>query len=131
MTALRPILNASLPSAFREIRLTLAREPDRPEGDEMIKYVFIAPLSPEGKIDAELWRRHRDACRVARSRPGKPDIQGHLIHRAGGSWAFHYESIADDVGFHFQDEHFVEGEYVSVREAGKFRPFRVAQVERL
>ena len=30
---LKPILNASLPAQFRQIRIVLAREPGHPEGD--------------------------------------------------------------------------------------------------
>jgi len=127
----QPILNTSLPPTFREIRMTLAKEPEHPEGDAAIKYVFVAPLTPDGKIDASLWRRHREACRVTRSRPGTSDVHGHLIHRPGGSWAFHYENIADDIGFHFSDEQFRQGEYVSIREAGKFHPFQVTLVRHL
>jgi len=124
----QPILSASLPPGFREIRLTLATESEHPASDPDVRYVFIAPLGPDGRIDAVLWKRHREACRVVRSRSGAPDVQGHLIHRPGGSWAFHYENIADDVGFHFTDEQFHQGECVSIREAGKFHRFEVAFV---
>ena len=66
---LKPILNASLPAQFRQIRIALAREPGHPEGDDEIAYIFVAPLDAEGRIDPKLWREHRDACRVARQRP--------------------------------------------------------------
>lgn len=129
-----PILNSSLPPSFRSIRLELAREPDHPTGNAGVAYVVLAPLDPNGKIDAELWRQHREACRVARLRPGKDQDTGHLVHRPGGSWAFHYDGnseIADEAGYHFSDEQFVPGEYVSLREGEVMRTFKVAAVTRL
>ena len=84
----KPILNASLPPQFRQFRLALAREPDHPEGDAEVAYIIVAPLNSEDRIDAGLWREHRDACRVVRQRPDRPDQHGHLVHRPGGGWAF-------------------------------------------
>ena len=65
-----PILNASLPAQFRQFRLALAREPGHPEGDAEVAYIIVAPLDSEDRIDAGLWREHREACRVVRQRPG-------------------------------------------------------------
>lgn len=62
-------LNSRLPRSFREIRLELAREKDHPEGDRAIGYTLIAPLDNEGRIDAETWQSHREACKVVRRRP--------------------------------------------------------------
>ena len=76
----KPILNTSLPSQFRQIRLELAREPGHPEGDAAIAYVIVAPLDSDGRIDPKLWREHRDACRIARLRPDEDDKRGHLVH---------------------------------------------------
>ena len=127
-----PILNTSLPSSFRQIRIDLAREPDHPEGAHDIAYVLVAPLDDDGHIDPELWREHREASRVARLRPGEVTVHGHLVHRWGGSWAFEYgANIPDEPGYHFNDERFVPGEYVSVNEKGRMRPFRVVSVARL
>lgn len=122
------VLNSSLPASFRQIRLELAREPGHPVGDAGIAYVIVAPLDLDNRIDPDLWKRHREACRVARFRPGKDDDLGHLVHRTGGAWAFQYDissNSADDVGYHFSDEHFVPGEYVSISEDGKMHTFRV------
>ena len=129
----KPILNASLPSQFRQIRLELAREPGHPEGDAAIAYVIVAPLDSDGRIDPKLWREHRDACRIARLRPDEDDKRGHLVHRPGGGWALHYDGEArpDDVGFHFADECFVPGEYVSINEAGKMHTYRVTAASHL
>jgi hypothetical protein len=131
----KPILNSSLPPQFRQFRLALAREPGHPDGDDEVAYIILAPLDSEDRIDAALWREHRDACRVVRQRPGEPDKHGHLVHRPGGGWAFHYEdgdsSVPDEVGYHFADERFMVGEYVSLNEGGKMHTYRVTTVSYL
>lgn len=126
-----PILNSSLPPAFRKMHLTLARERDHPAGDEKVGYVLVAPLTSDGKIDPGIWRDYKEACRVTRLRPDEADVHGHLVRRPGGTWAFRYETAPDETGYHFEDERFVIGEYVSIREGGEAHPFRVVQVERL
>lgn len=127
-TQRQPILNASLPAQFRQIRIALAREPGHPDGDAEVAYIMVAPLDAEDRIDAKLWKAHRDACRIVRQRPDEPDRLGNLVHRQGGGWAFHYDGEAappDDVGYHFADERFVVGEYVSLNENGKMHTYRV------
>jgi hypothetical protein len=133
-TRSKPILNTSLPAQFRQIRLELAREPDHPEGEHGVAYTIVAPLNSDGRIDPKLWKSHREACRVARRRSKEADQLGHLVHRPGGNWEFHYNGSAnlpDESGYHFADEHFVVGEYVSVSERGKMHTYRVTSVERL
>ncbi len=129
------ILNSSLPSSFRQIRLELAREPGHPEGEAGIAYIVIAPLDDNGRIDPEQWKKHREACRVARFRPDEDDRRGHLVHRPGGSWAFQYDITGDpgpdETGYHFQDECFVQDEYVSINDSGKMHTFRVVSVAHL
>ena len=130
---LKPILNASLPAQFRQIRIVLAREPGHPEGDNDIAYIFVAPVDSEGRIDPKLWRANREACRVSRQRPNEQDQLGHLVHRSGG-WSFHYDGDADlpdDVGFQFADERFVVGEYVSINEHGRMHTYRVTTASHL
>lgn len=130
----KPILNASLPAQFRQIRIELAREPGHPEGDSAVAYVIIAPLDADDRIDPMLWRDHREACRIARLRPGQQDNHGRLLHRQGGSWAFHYDTGAntpDEVGFHFADQRFETGEYVTINERGKMHTYRVVSVNHL
>ena len=132
-TESKPIMNTSLPSQFRQIRIELAREPGHPEGERSVAYIIVAPLDAEDRIDAKLWRAHREACRIARLHPDQEDRRGHLVHRQGGGWAFHYDADPrpDDVGFHFADERFVTGEYVSINESGKMHTYRVASVSHL
>jgi hypothetical protein len=116
------------------VRLELARDPQHPDGSSQHGYEFIAPLQSDGHIDAEEWRRHRGKCRVQRFWPGEPEEHGHLLHRPGGSWAFHYDVKGDpdedEPGFKFDSHVFQEGEYVSLREQdGEMRTFRVASVK--
>jgi hypothetical protein len=130
----KPILNASLPVQFRQIRIALAREPGHADGDNEVAYIFVAPLDTEGRIDSKLWRAHREACRVARQRPNEEDRLGHLVYHAGGAWGFHYDdeaNLADEAGYHFADERFVVGEYVSINERGKMHTYRVTTVSHL
>ena len=105
-----------------------------PEGDSAVAYVIIAPLDADDRIDPMLWRDHREACRIARLRPGQQDNHGRLVHRQGGSWAFHYDTGAntpDEVGFHFADQRFETGEYVTINEGGKMHTYRVVSVNHL
>jgi len=130
----KPILNASLPAQFRQIRIVLAREPGHPEGDDEVAYIFVAPVDTEGRIDSKIWQAHREACRVARQRPNEQDQLGNLVHHPGGAWGFHYDgdtSLPDDLGYHFADERFVVGEYVSINERGKMHTYRVTTVSHL
>lgn len=122
----------TLPSSFRKIRLELAREKGHPAGSAGRGYIIVAPLDQARRFDAAAWKAHRDACRVVRFRSGEDDDIGHLVHRPGGSWAFHYDIRGDEddeAGYHFQDECFDVGEYVSVREADATHTYRVISVE--
>lgn len=123
-----------LPRAFRKIRLELAREKGHPAGSAGRGYIIVAPLNQERRFDPETWKTYRDACRVVRFRSGEDDDIGHLVHRPGGSWAFRYDIRGDEddeAGYHFQDERFEIGEYVSVREADATHTYRVMSVEPL
>ncbi|SHO62348.1 hypothetical protein SAMN02745172_00953 [Pseudoxanthobacter soli DSM 19599] len=122
---------AALPQAFRRIRLDLAREKGHPEGSNSHTYAFVAPLDVNGHISPELWAAHREVCRAVRNRDGEQSI-GHLVRRPGGSWAFRYPADAhldDEAGYHFGDERFLIGEYVSIHEHDGMHTFRVIAVE--
>jgi hypothetical protein len=86
----------TLPRSFRKIRLELAREKGRPAGSASSGYIIVAPLDQDRRFDPEVWKEYRDACRVVRFRPGEDDDIGHLVHRRGGSWAFHYDIRGDE-----------------------------------
>lgn len=122
-----------LPRAFHQIRLELAREPQHPEGDAKASYLITAPLDTEKRLDASLWKSHRDNCRVVRLRANDKDV-GHLVHGPGGNWSFRYDiygNAADEIGLKLQDEKFVTGEYISVREGDFVHTYRVTSVEHL
>ncbi len=115
------------------IRLELARDPAHPSGSAAHGYEFVAPLDAAGHIDAEGWRKARDRCRVRRFWEGDPDEMGHLVHRRGGSWAFHYDVAGDpgedEPGSKFDAHAFQLGEYVSLREPdGELMTFQVVSV---
>ena len=96
-----------------------------------------APLDASGHIDAELWRKHRDHCRVRRFWEGERDEVGRLVHRPGGAaharWVFDYEGVADEddeAGYRFGAHAFRPGEYVSIRdEDEEMHTFQVVSVE--
>lgn len=130
----RPVHAADLPNNFRRIRLELAREPGHPMGSARIGYTLLVPLDENDRIDADTWKAHRDACRVVRFRPDEDDEIGHLVRKPGGSWALHYDVSGDDddeAGYRFNDERFVVGEYVSIRDDDGMHTFRVVSVEHL
>lgn len=118
---------------LRRVRLELARDPDFPRGSRERGYDFIAPLDEDGHIDHEAWKQLKDRCRVRRFWATQPDEIGHIVHKPGGGWAFHYDIHGDpshdDTGYRFDQHAFLPGEYVSIREQdGVMRAFFVASV---
>ncbi len=123
-----------LPRSFRRIRLALAREKDHPTGSHLHGYEFAAPLDEQGRIDPEIWKKHREACRVRRFRPGEADDIGHLVRKPGGSWAFRYDIDGDEddePGHRLGEERFAIGEYVSFYddEDEEMHAYQVVSVE--
>jgi len=120
--------------SLKRIRLTLARDPDAPVGNDHCGYQFVAPIQADGHIDVEGWRKHKADCSVRRFWQGEDDEHGHLIHTRGRTWAFHYDidgdADDDEPGYKFDSHVFKPGEYVSIREHdGRMRTFKVAAVE--
>ena len=123
-------------SVMKRVRLELARDPEYPAGSHHHGYEFAAPLDDEGRIDAAEWKKQRERCRVRRFWGDESDEVGHIIHRPGGGWAFHYDihgrGEGDESGFRFDKHAFKPGEYVSIREHdGVLRTFRVMAVSDL
>jgi hypothetical protein len=116
--------------AMKHIRLQLARSREFPAGSARHGYDLIAPLDRNGHIDPELWREHREACRVRRFWHDEDDAVGHLVHKSGGAeharWAFEYGRGAaedDEAGFRLGLHTFSPGEYVSIQDlAASFTP---------
>jgi hypothetical protein len=127
----------ALPNAFKRIRLNLARSKEFPKGSSRHGYEFVAPLDSNGHIDAQLWKQHRDHCRVRRFWEGEEDEHGLLVHQPGGKghgrWVFDYDQTADtddESGYCFGAHVFRPGEYVSIRnEEGEMHTFQVVTVE--
>lgn len=117
---------------LKNIRLNLARTKEFPAGSDRHGYRFTAPLDENGHLDAEGWKEHRDRCRVVRFWGDEEDDIGHLVHRPGGSWGFHYDvsgDEGDEAGFKLGSHDFRPGEYVSVRDDdGELHTFRVVSV---
>ena len=117
---------------LKKIRLNLARTKEFPQGSARHGYEFTAPLDETGHIDAALWKKERDHCRVRRFWGSEEEEIGHLIHRPGGSWAFHYDIDGDDddeAGYRFGAHAFNPGEYVSIKdEDGDMHTFQVVTV---
>jgi len=84
-----------VPPEFQIVKLRLAREKGHPAGDLSHGYDILMPLDDDGHILPDLWRKHRDLCRVRRFRPGEEDKHGMLARRPGGSWYFDYNRDDD------------------------------------
>jgi hypothetical protein len=117
---------------LNRIRLNLARSKEFPEGSAHHGYEFVAPLSDDGRIDAEAFEAEPDKCTVRRFWDDEADEVGHLVKGETG-WAFRYdvagEEDDEETGFRFDQHVFRTGEYVSVREHdGVLRTFQVISV---
>ena len=121
---------------LRRVRLELARDHEFPNGSSERGYDLIAPLDREGHIALAAWKALKDRCRVRRFWAHEADEVGHIIHKRGNVWAFHYDIHGDpshdEAGFRFDSHAFLPGEYVSIKEQdGVLRTFRVASVREL
>ena len=80
------------PYALRRVILHAARSKEYPAGSIRRGYDFIAPLTPEGRIDRDGWKTHRGECFAHRFWDDEPAQRGLLVHRAGGrggsTWGF-------------------------------------------
>jgi hypothetical protein len=127
----------SLPHALKRIRLHLARSKAFPQGSSHHGYEFVAPINANGHIDPDLWRQHREHCRVRRFWNGEPEQVGRLLHKPGGAeharWVFDYDASRtddDEAGYRFGGHAFAPGEYVSITEDdGDVHTFKVMSVE--
>ncbi|ODN71272.1 hypothetical protein [Methylobrevis pamukkalensis] len=124
-------MTTTLPKSFRHIRLELAREKDHPQGDAGHGYDILLPLKDDGAIDTASLGGEA-VCRVRRFRSDENDRIGKLVRSGGGRWKIDYDKsddADDELAFHFEAEHFVAGEYVSIREDdGELHTFQVVAV---
>ena len=127
----------TLPHTFKRIRLNLARSKEFPQGSDKHGYEFVAPLDAGGHIDAALWQKDREHCRVRRFWEGEDDEIGMVVHKPGGPeharWVFDYDTARsddDESGYRFGVHAFAPGEYVSIRDDDEeLHTFRVVTVE--
>jgi len=118
---------------LNRIVLELAREPGHPEGDANDRYVIVAPLHADGRLDGEAWKAVRDSCRVVRETAGAEASLGHLVHGPGGRWILTFDITndrPDETGFRFEIEPFVSAEYVSIERGDETHVFRVVTAAR-
>lgn len=112
--------------------LRLGRNPDAgfPDGANDYGYVIQAPLDAEGKLDAALWREHKERCTVRRFHPQESASDGWL-RRRGENWYFWYDEAdegPEEPLFKLGAKELRPGEYVTVREGdGDVLTFRVAE----
>ena len=137
MTATKPstpeVTAGQADRMLQRVRLELARCHDFPNGSHAHGYDFIVPIDQNGHIDLDAWRLVRERCRVRRFWEGDPDEVGHVVHKRGGAWAFHYDirgdAAHDEPGYHFETHKLMPGEYVSIKEQdGVLRAFFVKSV---
>lgn len=89
-----------LPHVLKRITLHLARLKEFPSGSASHGYEFVAPLDPQGHIDAHLWQKYREHCGVRRFWNGDDEQIGRLVHKPGGAeharWVFDYDAASTD-----------------------------------
>jgi hypothetical protein len=124
---------AAAEKLLRYIHLELARDHGHPSGSAQHRYEFIAPLDVDGRISPDAWKQVRERCRVKHVSDDEPAEVGHLVHKPGGAWAFHYDvhgdTGQDETGYRFNEHRFAPGEYVSIKEQdGTLRTFLVKAV---
>jgi hypothetical protein len=122
--------------AFKRILLHLARSKEFPSGSVHHGYELIAPLDGKGHIDVQIWKEHRDRCRVRRFWNGEGEQAGFLVHKPGGSeharWIFDYDAARtddDEAGYRFGAHVFAPGEYLTLRDMAGEHTFRIVSVE--
>ena len=123
------------PSKARLSRIVmrLARNPgtEFADGDDHRGYALVAPLTPDGHLDAAAYAKAKAACTVRRFAPDEDPADGRLVH-SGQRWSFDYEggqAAADEPGYRLGQHRFAVGEYVSITdEDGRLLTYKVTEV---
>jgi hypothetical protein len=118
------------------ITLRLARNPstDFVEGDPERGYVLMAPLTDEGKIDADVYAAAKAACTVRRFGPDMDAAEGKLKRHAS-DWYFDYDALKtsdDEPVFKLGDHRFLPGDYITITdEDGTPLTYQVSETEQV
>ncbi len=121
--------------ALFRIVMRLARNPGAQfsEADDHRGYTLVAPLTPQGRLDEEAYRSHRNDCSVRRFAPDEEPQLGRLL-RHGQRWVFDYGALAEaeEPVFRLGDHRFATGEYVSITdEDGELLTYKVTEVSQV
>jgi hypothetical protein len=119
--------------SLSRIVMRLARNPGAGfiGGDDHRGYALVAPLTAEGRLDAEAYGKAREACAVRRFAPDEDPAEGRLTRRgAHGHFDFEVDGVAEDEPIYRLGEHrFAVGEYVTVTdEDGRPLTYKVVEV---
>ncbi len=120
--------------SLSRIVMRLARNPGSEfGGDDRRGYTLTAPLTADGRLDAESFSKARADCSVRRFAPDEDPVIGRLARR-GQNWFFDYDkdSRDDDEPVHRLGDHrFVVGEYVTVTdEDGQPLTYKIVEVQK-
>lgn len=104
--------------SLSRIVMRLARNPgtEFAEGDDHRGYTLVAPLGPEGKLNAEVFATAAEGCTVHRFTPDEDPVEG-VLGRRSEQWFFDYgeeDDLADEPVYRLADHVFAIGEYVTV-----------------
>jgi hypothetical protein len=119
--------------ALSRVVMRLARNPgtEFADGDDHRGYSLVAPLTPEGGLDEEAFRKARARCLVRRFAPDEDPQEGRLVHR-NGRWSFDYDDQGegDEPLYRLGQHRFAVGEYVSITdEEGRLLTYKVTEVQ--
>ena len=121
--------------SLSRVVMRLARNPgtEFADGDDHRGYSLVAPLTPDGHLDAAAYAKARGACVVRRFAPDEDPVDGKLV-RVRAHWYFDYddsEAAGEEPVFRLGEHRFAVGEYVSITdEDGRLLTYKVTDVAR-
>ena len=113
------------------IVMRLARNPgtEFADGDDHRGYALTAPLTADGRLDEDQYRKQKDACTVRRFAPDEDPQEGRLAH-VRNRWFFDYgdQGDAEEPLYRLGEHRFAVGEYVSITdEDGRLLTYKVTE----
>jgi hypothetical protein len=113
------------------IVMRLARNPgtEYAEGDDHRGYTLVAPLTHDGLIDEDEYKREKNGWTVRRFAPDEDAQEGKLARR-GEQWFFDYGETDDEPVYKLGQHKFATGEYVAIAdEDGRLLTYKVTDVQ--